>query len=122
MQGKLSALKAKKPRSAGESFQLVEEIVDTEHADDFDPSPLKRRFEEVDTDFVQVKVKTERSMSSGSSFSGSTNASSLPTVKMELDPPHAVDEETSKAASILNGVAKDRRPVFPSGSAKLTLD
>lgn len=74
-------------------------------------SPRKRRIEEIEPPHA-VKVKTERSMSNGSSFSGTTNPSSVGHVKMEVDPPNPVDEETTKAASILNGVSTDRRTVY----------
>ena len=50
-------------------------------------------------------------MSSGSSLSGTTSNSSVVYVKMEIDPPNTVDEETSTAASILNGVSMDHRTV-----------
>ena|SRR5271167_13015 len=109
--GHFSALKHKKPASAGESIQVVEEIVAESAMVDVTPSPRKRRFDEVDSQSF-VKVKTERSMSSGSNLSGTTNSSSLGYVKMEIDPPNTVDEETSNAASILNGVSMDRRTVL----------
>jgi hypothetical protein len=104
-------LKHRKPASAGESIQVVEEIVAESAMVDVTPSPRKRRFEEVESQSF-VKVKTERSMSSGSNLSGTTNISSLGYVKMEIDPPNTVDEETSNAASILNGVSMDRRTVL----------
>lgn len=49
-------------------------------------------------------------MSEESSLSQAASNSSIP-VKMEIDQTNAVDEETSKAATILNGVSKDRRTV-----------
>ena len=105
---RLQSLKAK--RTAEESIQVVEEIVNTETAVESEfPSPRKRRFEEVDNQ--PVLVKSERSMSSGSSLSGTTNSTSVGNIKMEVDPPNTVDEETSNAASILNGVSMDRRTV-----------
>jgi hypothetical protein len=64
----------------------------------------KRRFEEINED-NHVKVKTERSMSGASNISATTNGS-----EMKVEP---VDEETSNAASILNGVSMDHRPVSP---------
>jgi hypothetical protein len=108
--GRLSALKAKK--TAAESIQVVEEIVNTETAVETDlPSPRKRRFEEIDNP-PMVPIKSERSMSSGSSLSGTTNNSSVRNIKMEDEPTNTVDEETSNAASILNGVSMDRRTVI----------
>jgi hypothetical protein len=108
--GRLSALKARK--TAAESIQVVEEIVNTETAvEQLPPSPRKRRFEEIDNNGL-VPVKSERSMSAGSNSSRSTNYASMGNVKMEDEPTHSVDEETSNAASILNGVAMDRRTVF----------
>lgn len=71
---------------------------------DLNPSPLKRRFSEVEQDLIIPRIKTERSLSSGSNFSGTTSTS-VSNVKME------VDEETSKAASILKGVSMDARNV-----------
>jgi len=102
--------KQNKPQSAGESLQLVEELVDVESTNESDvPNSRKRRFEEIDNDH---EVKSERSMSSGSSLSGTTNNSSVDNVKMEFEPTASqVDEETSNAASILNGVALDHRPI-----------
>ena len=70
----------------------------------------KRRFEEVETHGHYRKIKTERSWSSESTSSHLTTRSSV-TVKMEVDDHHAVDEETSNAASILNGVSMGRRTV-----------
>lgn len=118
--GHFSALKHRKPESADESIQVVKDIVAESVMVDVTPSPRKRRFEEVNTNHF-VKVKTERSMSSGSSFSGTTNSSSVGYVKMEIDPPNTVDEETSNAASILNGVSMDHRTVL-SGSKKSKID
>jgi hypothetical protein len=69
------------------------------------PSPLKRRFSEVEQDLIP-KVKTERSLSSGSNFSGTTSTT-ISNMKMD------VDEETSKAASILKGVSMDARNAGP---------
>lgn len=103
-------MKQRKPESAGESIKVVEDIVAMEVI----PSPLKREFEEIDKDYL-VPVKTERSMSSGSSLSGTTSNSSVGYVKMEIDPPNTVDEETSTAASILNGVSMDHRTVQSHG-------
>jgi len=106
---RLSALKARK--TAAESIQVVEEIVNTETAvEQLPPSPRKRRFEEIDNNGL-VPVKSERSMSAGSNSSRSTNTASMGNVKMEDEPTHSVDEETSNAASILNGVAMDRRTI-----------
>lgn len=84
----------------------MEDIV-AESAMDLNPSPLKREFAEIDN----TPVKSERSMSSGSSLSGTTSNSSMVHVKMEIDPPNTVDEETSTAACILNGVSMDHRTV-----------
>jgi len=94
---------------------VVEDLVHTETAMDASPSPLKRRFEEIENDNHdnQRKVKTERSWSNGSS-SSHTTAKSFVGVKMEIDDHHAIDEETSNAASILNGVSMDRRTVLSS--------
>lgn len=105
-------MKQRKPQSAGESIKVVEDIV-AESAMELNPGPLKREFGEIDNDCL-VPVKTERSMSSGSSLSRTSN-SSVPTVKMEIDPPNTVDEETSTAASILNGVSMDHRTVQSHG-------
>lgn len=91
---------------------MVEEIVNTETAVEKElPSPRKRRYEEIDSTQL-VPVKSERSMSSASSRSGTTNSSYAGNVKMEEEPTNTVDEETSNAASILNGVSMDRRTVF----------
>ena len=110
--GHFSTLKHRKPKSANESIQVVEDIVEAESTmKDVTPSPRKRRFEEIDPESF-LKVKTERSMSTGSSLSGTTSSSSLGYIKMEIDPPNTVDEETSNAASILNGVSMDRRTVL----------
>ena len=118
--GRLSALKARK--TAAESIQVVEEIVNTETAvEQLPPSPRKRRFEEIDNNGL-VPVKSERSMSAGSNSSRSTNYASMGNVKMEDEPTHSVDEETSNAASILNGVAMDRRTVFLSCTLYLIVD
>ena len=112
-------MKAKKFQSAGESIQVVEEIVDTENANEVSPiTPRKRRFDEIDSSPL-VKVKSERSMSPSSVLARSNNSSAI---KMEFDPPSAVDEETSNAASILNGVSMDRRPVSLSPKYMLILD
>lgn len=112
---RLQSLKAKK--TAEESIQVVEEIVNTETAVESElPSPRKRRFEEIDNNQL-VPVKSERSMSSGSSLSPTTNSSSVGNVKMEDEPTNTVDEETSNAASILNGVSMDRRTVFSLNGA-----
>lgn len=100
----------------------MEEIVAENQNVDSSPSPLKRRFSEIEQDvaieqdlFV-AKVKTERSMSTGSNLSGITSTS-ISKVKME------VDEETSKAASILKGVSMDPRNVLePAKSANLRSD
>jgi hypothetical protein len=97
-------LKHRKPKSAGESIQVVENIVNEHQAVDLNPSPLKRRIDEIERDLPVLKVKTERSVSMGSSLSETTSTSI--NVKME------VDEETSKAASILNGVSMDPRNVL----------
>jgi len=83
----------------------VENIVAETQAVDLNPSPLKRKFEEVEHDLIGPKVKTERSMSTGSNLSGTTSTS-ISNIKME------VDEETSKAASILKGVSMDPRNVL----------
>jgi len=102
-----------KSQSAGEAMQMVEALVQQVHEEPTNemdiPNPRKRRFEEIESD--NVEVKSERSMSSGSSLSGTTNNSSVDPVKMEFEPTNTVDEETSNAASILNGVALDRRTV-----------
>ena len=87
----------------------MEDIV-AESAVEFKPNPLKRQLEEIDNNHL-VRVKTERSMSRGSSLSGTTSNTSVGYVKMEIDPQNAVDEETSTAASILNGVSMDHRIV-----------
>jgi hypothetical protein len=112
--GHFSKANVKKPQDAGESIQIVENLVNYENAMEF--SPMKRRFEEVDSGHF-AKVKTERSMSTGSSLSGTTYGLSVG-IKMEVDAPSSVDEETSKAASILNGVAMDHRMVHISLNAK----
>jgi hypothetical protein len=105
--------KSPKTQSAGETMQMMEDLVEKmsdSPNDEIDaPNPRKRRFEEIENDHVQVK--SERSMSSGSSLSGTTNNSSIANIKMEYEPTNTVDEETSNAASILNGVASDRRTV-----------
>jgi hypothetical protein len=113
----LQALKNKAPRSAEDSIQMVQELVDTEAP--IEPEiPRKRKHEEVSgkDEMFRGKVKTERSWSSGSGRSSGTSATSMSTytsgVKMEADGNHPVDEETSKAASILNGVSMDRRQVL----------
>jgi len=66
------------------------------------PSRRKRRFEELDTDHV---VKSEDSTSVDAnhprSEKGSMDSSTKGKVKVEYD------EETSKAASILNNVSKN---------------
>jgi len=97
-------------------MQVVEDLVETETAMDTSSSPHKRRFEEVDNNDHNRKVKTERSWSHGSSSSHTTAKSSIGVkmevdVKTEIDDHHAIDEETSNAASILNGVSMDRRTV-----------
>ena len=88
-----------------------------ETAMDTSSSPRKRLFEEVDNDKYDHhrKVKTERSWSNGSSSSHTTAKSSIG-VKMEIDDHHAIDEETTNAASILNGVSMDHRTVHSSES------
>lgn len=95
-------------------MQMVDALVQQVHEEPTNemdtPNPRKRRFEEIESD--NVEVKSERSMSSGSSLSGTTNNSSVDPVKMEFEPTNTVDEETSNAASILNGVALDRRTVL----------
>jgi hypothetical protein len=99
-------LKAKKPQSAGESISMVESLVAESAVDITEPvNGRKRRFEDISDDPV-VKVKTERSLSNGSNHSSTTNGS-----EMKVDT-NTVDEETSNAASILNGVSMDRRPVL----------
>jgi hypothetical protein len=85
----LQALKAKKPQSAGESIQFVEDLVEQSHAETI---PLKRKFEELDY---------ERSTSAASNNSEITND---PTVDIKME----YDEETSNAALILNDVSKRR--------------
>lgn len=91
---------------------------ETETAMDTSSSPRKRRFEEIDIADHYRKVKTERSWSHGSSSSHTTGKSSMEKIKMEvdvkteMDDHHAIDEETSNAASILNGVSMDRGTVF----------
>lgn len=90
---------------------------ETETAMDTSFSPGKRRFEEIDSSDHYRKVKTERSSSHGSSSSHTTGKSSIEIkmevdVKTEMDDHHAIDEETSNAASILNGVSMDRGKVF----------
>jgi hypothetical protein len=68
-------------------------------------------------------------MSGESSWSQATSNTSVPvkmeidqTVKPEVDQTNSVDEETSNAASILNGVSKDRRTVRSIQLIKLTSD
>jgi hypothetical protein len=97
-------------------MRQIEDLVETESVGDSVSNPLKRRLDEPDSD-RSVKVKTERSMSRESNSSQATRSSSMP-VKMEIDQTNAVDEETSNAASILNGVSKDRRTVH---SIQLTI-
>ena len=97
-----------KPQDAGESIQIMEKLVDSEIA--MEISPLKRRFEELDTG-CSVKVKTERSTFNGPSGSGIPKALSFPKIKVEVETPNPVDEETSHAASILNGVAMNHGTV-----------
>jgi hypothetical protein len=90
----------------------VEDIV-AESSMDVNPSPRKRQFQELENgDNQYVTVKTERSMSSSST--GTTNSCSMGYIKMEIDMPNtnAVDEETSNAASILNGVSMEHRAVL----------
>ena len=91
-------------------MRMMEDLVDGESTSTEEPSSRKRRFEEIDSD-NHVDVKTERSMSSGSSLSATSN-SSIDNVKTEFEPQNTVDEETSNAASILNEVALDRRTVI----------
>jgi len=84
---------------------VVEHIVAETQAVDLNPSPAKRKFEEVEHDLIVTKVKTERSMSTGCDLY-ETTSTSISNVKIE------VDEETSKAASILEGVSTDPRNVL----------
>jgi hypothetical protein len=114
MTGHFSALKARKPKSACESIQVVETIVAENQAVDLNPSPLKRRFSEVESDLMIPRIKKERSPSSESTFSDTTSTS-VSHVKME------VDEETSKAASILKGVSMDARNVPSPRKARANL-
>ena len=98
-------------------MQVVEDLVKTEAAMDRPSSPRKRGIEEVEDYDHSRKVKTERSWSHGSHSSHTTTKSSVGVkmeidVKMEIEDHHAIDEETSNAASILNGVSMDRRRVF----------
>jgi hypothetical protein len=98
-------------------MQMVEDLVqqvNEEPTNELDaPNPRKRRFEEIESENVEVKSERSMSSGSGSSLSGTTNNSSIDPVKMEYEPTNTVDEETSNAASILNGVALDRRTVSP---------
>jgi hypothetical protein len=87
--GQLQALKAKKPKSAGESIQFVEDLVDQSFVE---PPPLKRKFSEIESD--------DRSVSANSDITPDPSID----VKMEYD------EETSNAALILNDVSKRRVP------------
>jgi hypothetical protein len=111
IKGQLSGLKARKPQSAEQSIQMVESLVAESAVDPMESNNAnlnvnmkKRRFEEINDD-NHVKVKTERSLSGDSNISATTNGS-----EMKVEP---VDEETTNAASILNGVSMDHRPVLP---------
>jgi hypothetical protein len=86
-------MKQRKPKSAGESIQVVETVV----AEALPLISLKRRFFEIEQDLIIPEIKMERSLSSGSDSSGTTGTN------IELD----VDEETLMAASIL-GTLKQR--------------
>ena len=97
----------------------MEDIV-AESAMELNPTPIKREFDEIKDEYL-VRVKTERSMSTGSSLSGTTNNTSVGYVKMEIDPPSTVDEETSTAASILNGVSMNRRTVYSDNKEKFNI-
>jgi len=106
----LQSLKARRPKTADESIQFVEELVADESREPT-VSPKKRRFEEVDQEdcdqpHTMKGVKTESS--DHSYLTPSTNGR-----KLRLESPITVDEETSKAASILNGVSNSHHPLHP---------
>lgn len=106
----LQSLKARRPKTADESIQFVEELVDDESHEPT-VSPKKRRFEDIDQEDCDQRhtmkgVKTETSDHSPSTPSTMGR-------KVRVESPMAVDEETSKAASILNGVSQSHQPLPP---------
>jgi hypothetical protein len=98
-----------KTQDAGESIQIVENLVNSEVSQ---INPLKRPFEEGESKHAP-RIKSERSMSNESDVSRTTSISSMANAKMDLESPNTVDEEASKAASILKGVAMDHRTLPP---------